>query len=310
MEISNENVIPNETGALTAEVTPETAPVASEPALPVEGAAPPVEAYKPDFTYRVATDVKEFDPRLKGLIKTKEDEQWARELVTRAEGLEINKKSLETTTKELTEYKTRFEKEFIPLKKDADQVLQMAEKKDLLSLASVFGFEQKDILDLAYQLVTLEELPPHQRKAYNERNELSRSQYTLRQQNEDMQRELETIRLTQRKTELTNILNSNDYSSIVKDFDSRNGQSAFWNEVVTRGASYAQLHGKVKEPQELITEIINVYGLKRETPKPVVSSGQGALPVIPNTGSSGVAPVMKKPKTLNELKAYAKTLED
>jgi len=310
MEVSNETVIPvdnaSEAPEATLEIAQSQAPLSDEvaPAVKAEPAQP---AYTPDYTYKVVNEVKEFDPRIKGLIKSKEDEQWARDLVTKAEGLEVNKRNLEMTARERDQLKAAY----MPLQKDVTQVLHMIDKKDYPSLFAVLGVDKKDILQWAYEEVTVQELPEHQRKAYNERNELSRKHYTLEQQNQEMREQLQQIQLTQRQTELTNIVNSGDHASIVKEFDQRNGPNAFYNEVVRRGVAHATATGETKSPQDVINEIITVYGLKREAPKATnMSSGQGALPVIPNTGSSGAAPVMKKIKTVEEMKAYAQTLED
>lgn len=259
------------------------------------GAPPQVPAepeYKPDFSYKVYDTVKEFDPRLRGIIKTKEDEAWVRDVVTKAEGLEINKRNLEKIQKEYEKVNS----EYVPLKKDVEQVLRMRDSGDLDSLFTVLGIDEKKILSHAYKKAKLMDLSPEERADYDRYNKVQFSQYSLEQQNEEMRRKLEHIELTQRKAELQTALNSTDYSSVAKEFDQRNGENAFYNEVIRRGAFYEAQMGQTKSVGEVVSEIINLYGLKREAPKAKVSSEKVDLPVIPNTSAGGAAPVAKRIK--------------
>jgi hypothetical protein len=311
MEIETTSEVNEVIPAEVAETAPiETAKpeLVGDDSLATETAplAPPVPEYKPDYSYKVYDTVKEFDPRLRGLIKTKEDETWVRDIVTKADGLEINKRNLEKVQKEHEQMRN----EYTPLKRDVDLVLQMKDKKDYGSMFTALGLTKQEIMEFAYKEAQLMELTPQQRAEYDNYNKVQFSQYSLQQQNEDLQKKLGQIELTQRKAELQNALNSTDYGDVAKDFDQRNGPNALYNEVVRRGYFYATVQGIEKSPQEIVSEIINVYGLKREAPKLKPSAPKVDLPVIPNTGSGSIAPVARKPKTVEELRAYAKTLED
>lgn len=87
------------------ETVDQVAPEQAQSTDSISTATPaPAPEYKPDFSYKVYDTVKEFDPRLRSVIKSKDDEAYIRDIVTKAEGLEINKRNLEKfkkNTKEL-----------------------------------------------------------------------------------------------------------------------------------------------------------------------------------------------------------------
>src|SRR5688500_3044500 len=89
--VENEVKEPVETTtATTTEPPKETEP-------PTEGEPPKeVPQYTPNYKFKVMDEEKEFDDFLKGAIKTKEDEEKLRDIVTKAYGLDAHKKTHET----------------------------------------------------------------------------------------------------------------------------------------------------------------------------------------------------------------------
>lgn len=298
-----EQQIPEVTQDNETEVTGDSQITTEQPEASTQETAP---AYQPNYKYSVMDVEKEFDDRLKGLIKSEEDEKWVRDLVTRAEGMENDKRSYSKLKDEHAKIKSEYEQIY----RDVNNVLKMRDNGDLGALFGELGVKKEDILKYAYQLAQYQDLTPDQRAYYDRQQELQRSHYQAQQQNEILMNELRSIKLQTSQSELINKLNNQDISPIVKQFDARNGQNAFYNEVVRRGAMYEAQFGQTKQADELIQEIVNLYGLN-QTFKPQQAAMSEDPPVIPNTGSSGVStPIKRKPKSLSELRQFAKSLED
>jgi hypothetical protein len=285
----------------------ETAPQETQGALPTE------PAYQPNFSYEFRSlsgirEQKEFDERLRSVIKTKEDEDYIRDLVTKADGLDVNKRNLQTAMEE----KEQLLQKYSPMEKDVEMVLQMRDNGDIGSVLQALGIEKKQFLKYAYEVATYDDLTPEQKSIYDKKHELQGSSYQLKRQNEQLENRLRSIEIQTRQSDLEQRLNQKEIAPIVQEFDQRNGQNAFWNEVVKRGALYSTQFNQVKQAGELISEIINLYGLKApqpQQPKPSVSAKP--LPVLPNTGSgSSVVPLKQKPTSVKQLKELAREYED
>lgn len=299
-QIPEENITETEVEG-DSQITTEQ-PEASLDAAPAEVSP----EYKPNYKYSVMDVEKEFDDRLKGLVKSEEDEKWVRDLVTRAEGMENDKRSFS----KLKEDHVTLARDYEQMSRDVNSVLEMRDNGDLGALFKTLNITNDQLIKHAYQLVQYGDLTPEQRMHYDRQQEQQRSFYQARQQNEILMNEINQIKLQTSKSELTNKLNSSDLSPIVKSFDARNGQNAFYNEVVRRGAMYEAQLGQVKQADEIIQEIVNLYGLS--TPQSQApQTRRDELPVIPNTGSGGSStPVQRRPKSLSELKKVANSYED
>lgn len=272
----------------------------------------PVDQYTPNFSYEFRTlegarEKKEFDDRLKQIIKSKEDEEFVRQLVTKADGLDVNKRNL----KQYEEKYTGLEKDYHTLKSDVDFVLEARDRGDFWTVANALGLSKKQIREAVYRDLQADDLTPEQKKQYDKSYELETASYHSNRKIHELESKLQSFELQSRKSELEAILNQNDISPIAEDFDRRNGPNAFWNEVVTRGAMFEQM-GVMKKPTEVINEIINLYSLKTPQVQPKAPSvSNKSLPVLPNTGSGGsTVPLKKKPTSLGELKDLARGLED
>lgn len=302
----------------TEQLNADAPPVDAQVDQPQSGdaGAPPVEQYTPNFSYEFTAlggikEKKEFDDRLKSIIKTKEDEEFIRSLVTKADGLDVNKKNLESERG----IRTKLETEYTDLRKDVDFVLSAAERKDIFTIGNTLGLSKDEIRKAVYHDLMVEEklqgLTPDQKRQYDRSYELENASYLSNRKIQELESKLQSFELQSRKTELETIFNQNDIAPIVQDFDRKNGPNAFWNEVVTRGATFEQM-GVSKKPIEVINEIINLYSLKTSMAQPKTTiANTKSLPVIPNTNaSSSEVPIRKKTTSLSDLKALASELKD
>lgn len=310
MELENQEVVTEE-AVETPEVqdveTPET-----EEGLEVSSEQVPKELeaseYTPDFTYRFKGEEKEFDDILKEKIKSKEEEDYFRDLITKRTGFDEVKASRDALTEELKEishYKDNYEK----MMNNLSEIDSMIEKKDLDRLFQVLGLSEEDVINHSYEKVRYRELTPEQQRVYNQQRERENSIYDLEQQNQDYQKQINQIQqqiefqnIEARKAELNNILSSEGIASAVRSFDEKHGQGVFFQEVAKRGALHYQMTGKDVSPKELVDEVISLYGLS--TQPSIQQPQQREKPkVIPNVGTSSATPVKRSPKGLDDLKA-------
>ncbi len=316
MEVQNqtEEVVNTEVVDVQPQAPVETPQVTEGLPVGEENTPPPAqEAYTPNFSYEYRTlagirEKKEFDDRLKQIIKTKEDEDFVRQMVTKAEGLDVNKRNLT----QIEEKYANIEKEYSTIKHDVDFVLAARDRGDVFTALQAIGFNKQQIREAVYHDLEAEKLTPQQRQAYDRKHELENSTYHLNRKIQELEQKTRSFEVQSRTTELESIINAGDIAPIAQDFDRRNGPNAFWNEVVSRGLMYATQMGIEKKPAEVVQEIITKYSLRAPETKPTpTSSAPKTLPVLPNTGSnSSSVPVRPKPLSVKSLKEYAKNLED
>lgn len=131
-----------------------------------ETVGPKVE-YVPNLTYKVKDKEMKFDDRLIGLIKTKEDEDFVRDLHTKAGGLDSYKEKLAEESRRRDE----LEKQYTENQKQVEQshnfykeLLSDRESKNLRGMAKKLGISEQDLLATALEIAAELEMPEQQRK--------------------------------------------------------------------------------------------------------------------------------------------------
>ena len=169
-----------------AQVAPSTEqPATGEPQAQLadsEGAVAQPEAYVPNFTYKVKDSEKEFDERIKTVIKSKEDEDFYRQLVTKAEGLDSYREKVKTYEDKEKSYSSTISDLQGKIAMAADfytNINSSLEKKDLRSVFEALKLDDTDVLRFAMQLAQESEMPAEQRAQIE-------AQRNLQKQSEEM----------------------------------------------------------------------------------------------------------------------------
>lgn len=277
--------------------------------------------YSPDFKFRVGESEHEFDERIKasGLIKTKEDEEYFRDLYTKAYGLDVVKKRHEEKEQK---WQSK-ESEFSSLRSQYDRVQNTIQKLNTLK-GEDFGVFQKAweipdqvVLQRASEILQIHGDPQAQAradKAFQDR--LQAMQYEDRvnqesQQNFAVQRQLHEMKLE-------HALMSPDISKFAAEYDKRMGPGAFREEVNligtidhSAGRGYTDPKDAVIRAHQKLAKLIGPLETPAST-SPAASSQQKApqRPALPNLGSGRTGtPVSKKPRSIADLKKLAEQLE-
>ncbi len=289
--------------------------------------APTIEdipAYSPDFKYKANGQVKEIDERLRAVIKDKDTEEWLKKTLSKADGLE-----------EVQAHRDHIRNEFNTLASQAKEIISDVDSgnygvalqklgvdtKNVGKVMAGLGIQKEEIIKYAYSLT---QLTPEQEMAQNKQRELElnsqRQQSTVQELNQKLYEQDVQIKTT----ELRTVLSTPDFAPLVAAYDQTKGQGAFWDEVCQRGEySYLlaqQGRGREKSPMELVNEVAAiakhlvpqapVQTMNQAIPAQNQFQKQTTVPVIPNVGGGNSSPAKQKIKSVDQLKAYAKTLSD
>jgi hypothetical protein len=276
---------------------------------------PVPDAYAPNYKYKVYDKEKEFPESVRPVIKSKADEDYFRDLYTKADGVEEVKGKLEKYRKSYEEVEPKYNE----LKSKVDK-LQYFAKNDLDTYLEISGVPESVLFDHVSRKLKLQE-NPEEARAYNESRQASRRAFDLEQNNRSMDQELALLKAQQHQTELHLALTNPDYSSFEKDFDSRLGPGAFRQEVDKYGNYVLAAEKRYISPLEAVQTVHNRYKpLIQMSATPTQQQGAAAIthtsneksapPVIPNVGSGrSASPVKKKPTSTDELRKMAKKFE-
>lgn len=278
--------------------------VDAKSAAPAEVSAEP--AYQPNFKFKSWDKEHEIPPAFRSIIKDAETEKQVREIFEKATGIEHIKAERTQTREELKQYRAQTE----PLVNIAQELHHYRQKGDMGSYFAKLGLSNQDILKYAVDYLKREELPPEQKRVYDEREAANRQMYQREQEFASMQSQLQEVRIQQRSTDLQNALSSPTVQSYVQAFDQRNGQNAFWDEVVARGQMYWHSQQKDVPPAQIVQEIMERFGAQGHAQVPQASMVAAPrqptkVPTIPNTGSGGSSPGQRTIRSIDDLKKVA-----
>lgn len=160
-------------------------PVEHEPAEPVEPVEPQ-EEYVPSFTYKVKDEEKQFDERLQSIIKTKEDEDYIRELYTKSDGLDSYKEKLDASTNKLTEMEATiadYQDKHGTTQAFYQQLVENRDSGNHRKLMESIGLGEDAVLKLAMDIAQEREMPAEQRQVVEANRKLEAQQEMMANQN-------------------------------------------------------------------------------------------------------------------------------
>jgi hypothetical protein len=279
----------------------------------------PDEEYTPNLTYKFKDEEFEFDEKVKGFIKSKEDEEYFRDLYTSQKAHSAYKEL--GSVRELEE---TFQKvsEFEDLNQEIDKL------SGLLSLNSSAGFEEfrnhlgisKDqIMKWAVEEAQLSKDPNLQGQIMQQR-QMEAQNFNLQYHNNMMQNKMETEIVQQRTAELDALSNQSEVS---KAYDSLVGTpGSFRQAVIDYGLRTYHSTGREIGVEEALRAVENQFqGLVanqssgtsnqvvKQDPKNTVVIRQESKGQIPNVGGGSQSPAKKKVTSLEGLRKLSKTMD-
>lgn len=266
----------------------------------------PAEGYVPTFSYKVKDEERAFDDRFKSVIKSKADEDYIRDLYTRADGLPLIKEKLEATEHKATEYSNTV----ATLQETVSTAHNFFNgiKKDITTgnireALRKLGGDGDALLKAAIEEAQEREMPEAQRKAIQSQRDLARNnemilaeQAALREQNQMLMQQQQAMTneslASQQSAEMYGHINGK-YADLSKKLASA-GVNMFDEAVVLGRSLWAQTN-QVPQVGELVDAVANKYS------KLV---GQVATPAV----AQPVAP--QRPATIPKVDGSGKTMID
>lgn len=259
--------------------------------------------YTPSYVYKVLDQEKQFDDRLKEAIKSKEDEDYIRDLYTKADGLEAYKKKYTDIEVEAGTLRNKVQ----TLGGFMNKVKKWRDEGDYDSLFNALGIEEEARLSHALKLAQLKQMPEDQRNKHYESVKI-KSEYEQAQERlaEYESRERDSM-INHQVNELNTMINHPEVSSLsgvlkTKGIDLR-------EEVLKHGHYLYQVSGKEPSVKEAVEAVVNKY-------KAIVQAAP-AQPTVPTIEKKQTTPAIKaagginraeKRMTLDELRKMANNI--
>lgn len=291
MEVENENV--------NDEVQVQDAEIAAPTDAEVSDAEAP--EYVPSYTYKVLDEERQFDERLKAAIKSKEDEDYIRDLYTKADGLENYKRKYGEVEGKVSKLSQANQKLVEGLKK----IQKFRDEGDLESLFEALGIDEDAHLQHSLTVAQRRQLPEDQRNAHLE----ARRYKSEAERNADRLAELERRdqeRFVESQINELKILTSAPEVQSLSSMLASKGVNLN-EEILKHGHFMYQQNGYEPSVKEAVDSVVKKYSAFVQTQSPqaqqlAVIEKKSTTPAI--KGTSGVNRAEKK-VSLADLKKMA-----
>lgn len=267
-----------------------------------EGESP---AYNPNFKYKVHGQEKEFEDWVRSSIKDAETEKKARDLFTRADGIEHVKQDRERMVQE----NEQIRRERADFDQSLSELGHYVKSDDLTTFFSKLQIPKEQVLRWALKEVQMADNPAL-RQQEEARRQADLALFNNQRMGQHTMTQYEQAAVNLRTRELDFTLNQPDTRTVAESFDSRVGRpGAFRDEVIQRGQFHWHTQGIDVPVEKLIQEVTQVFGLRQAQGQVQPNGTNGVVqgskgkPVIPAIPGSGQSAVKKQIKGLAGLKA-------
>lgn len=265
------------------------------------GNAAEVAPYNPNFKFRVLDKEHEVDEWLKPIIKDAETEKKIKDLYEKAYGLEPVKQSREKFQKEAETYKGHYS----ALYNDVAEAMQLKNSGNLDAFFEKLQIPTEKVADWMLKKLEIQQLPPEQKRVYDELNAKEKAEAQLARQLEAAEAQNRQLATQAREWEVDQWLAKPEVNSIVSRYDSENGAGAFKSLVAQMGVSHFHAYGEDAPTEQMVSQVMKMLGgAYKSQPAQMqqASDGEKKLPVIPNISGKNVSPTQKIPKSVDDLR--------
>lgn len=282
----------------------------------VTEAVPP--QYTPNFKYKAALQEKEVDEFWRPLIKDQDSEKKVIDALQKLDGFDFVKESREKIQKQFES----LQNDYIAQSEVVSRVESALERKDLTSVFRQLGVTDQDIFQWTHQKLQMLELPPEQRKAFEDAENVRQQNFEMEEKMSQFQKMYEQQAVQARTMQLDMILSRPEVSQASAGWDNLMGQVGAFRDLVIQEAQTAYYQtGEDLSAEQAVQRVMQKFGkamqsqaLSQAAPQvqsattPQIQAPQ-AKPIIPNVTGKGTAPIKKVPKSIEDLKRMAKELE-
>ena len=299
--------------------TAEANPGAVDPTKPVI-AAP---AYVPNFKYKAAQQEKELDPFFHSLIKDADSEKKVKGLFSKADAFEYIKERYDAREKEYNSLQTDYQAQSTVVQR----VNEAKAKGDLDTVFRNVGLNDHQIIQWAAKRVDylqmMQSLPPEQRQALQQQEQAALQNQTYQEQMSQMQSDLASQKVQNRTIMLEQSLLRPEVSQAASFWDNKMGQPGAFKDMVIEEAQKEWYMNQVDLPADQAVQrvmakfgkFIDVQHAGPQDPsanqfQPQAPQMPQQKPVIPAIPGSSKTPIRKQIRTIADIKARQKELEN
>lgn len=258
-----------------------------------------VEEYTPNLTYKVKDEERQFDERIASAIKSKEDEEYFRDLYTKADGLDTYKEKVTGMESQLGEYRDGFNN----LYSGYEKIRTLRDNGDLRGLMGTLGVTDEQLLSYAIELAKEENLPDEQREAVRQQREASSRLGQLEKQVQEYETMLSQTRLEDEYRKLDMTLARPDVAekaNILKQ------KGVDLKDMVLEHGTYLTKINNGVEPtiEEAVNSTLTKYAWAFENPAQSQEQGLPVVkrePTLPKVKSAGASPAPSGPSSIEDL---------
>ena len=290
---------------------------------------PEPPAYEPNLTYSFMDQEFTFDDRVKDLVKSKEDEDYFRDLYTAQKAHAKYKEmgGIREVESKLGEYDslTGFKTQYEELDRDVKQLGQMLQNGNIEQFRQTLGIPKEQLLEWAINEAKAQQDPAYSQQL-NQQYQQQQQTFDLQYQNQMLQNNIQQQEVQQYHAQLDSALES---SEVAKAFDSAVGTpGSFKQAVINHGIAQFQNMGRNISVQEAVAQVTQQYqglvatkpvGTEQVQPTPtqqqtpnnpdntVVIQQQGKK-TIPNVQGGNQSPAKKAIKSLDDIRKIHRSL--
>lgn len=264
-----------------------------------------VPAYQPNFKYSVRGQEKEIDEMFRTLIKDSESEKKIKELFEKSEGLDFVKQDRTALKSEFEGFKTQVS----PYLQEYHKFTSLRDNGNLGAALQTAGISDEQIFKYALEKLEMEQ-NPQVANVYKSNQDAALKQFEMQTQLQQYEQMSQQLQLQQFEYDLSTALGT--HQNLISQIEEKLGRSgAFREEVESVGVS--EYHrGNNISVQQAVELVANKYKPFFTTTDSASGSGlpfsqaaqqQRQTPaVIPNTGSSNVSVIGRKPKSIDDIR--------
>lgn len=268
---------------------------------------PEAPSYEPNYTYTVRDEQREFDERIRDVIKDKDTEEYLRDLYTRADGLETYK---EKFSKRESEYKELYE-HAQALTGGYQKLQQLREKNDHRGLQKALGLSDDFVIEWGLALAEEGEMPEEQRMQIQKQREMEEKLQAYENRISQFESSVADNRVQEDLRQLQSLTMSNDVRPIAEAMSERGHD--FIETVVAMGQFEFQKTGVEPSIESVVRRVADQYRYlvpqeqpqqqTIEQPKQTVQQ-----PTLPSVGGTNQATVDKPITSMEDLKRLADSI--
>lgn len=295
------------------------APAVEMPPAPVDpgGVVAPqpiaAAAYTPNFKYKAALQEKELDAFWRPLVKDADSEKKVKEIFSKVEAFDFVKNQKVQAEKQLESMTGDYQS----MAGTVQRFNESVKSNDLSSAFRLAGISKEQIFQWTQQQLQLMEMPPEQRKQYEQFEQAKTQKYDLEQKVTQLQQQYEDQAAQARVMQLDVALSRPEVNKFAEVWDQKVGQPGAFKNFVIDEAMKVFLTTQKDLPADQAVQIVmqkfNNFASAGESaqPPPQVVTQPPAFnnkPVIPNVTGKTVSPVKKAYKNLDEIKKLSKEM--